>query len=50
MEDNYKLLLVDDESDILEFMSYNFRREGYEVFTAPNGESVGYKFVSSPQE
>jgi len=42
MEDNYKLLLVDDEPDILEFMSYNFRREGYEVFTAPNGE-IGFQ-------
>ena len=38
MEDHYKLLLVDDEPDILEFMSYNFRMEGYKVFTATNGE------------
>ncbi len=39
MEDHYKLLLVDDEPDILEFLSYNLRKEGYEVFTAPDGES-----------
>jgi len=44
MEDKYKLLLVDDEPDILEFMSYNFRREGYEVFTASNGE-IGLQTV-----
>ncbi len=38
MEDNYRLLLVDDEPDILEFLSYNLRKEGYEVFTAPDGD------------
>lgn len=32
-----KILLVDDENDILEFVSYNLRKEGYEVFTASNG-------------
>ncbi len=39
MEDNYKLLLVDDEPDILEFLSYNLRKEGYRVFTAPDGDT-----------
>jgi two-component system alkaline phosphatase synthesis response regulator PhoP len=39
MEDKCKLLLVDDEPDILEFLSYNLRKEGYEVFTALDGES-----------
>ena len=34
---NYKILLVDDEPDILEFVGYNLRREGFEVSTAPNG-------------
>ncbi|MDE5637870.1 MAG: response regulator transcription factor [Alistipes sp.] len=34
----YRILLVDDENDILEFVRYNLVREGYEVFTAPNGE------------
>ncbi len=33
----YKILLVDDENDILEFLSYNLRKEGYTVFTALNG-------------
>lgn len=33
-----KILIVDDEPDILEFVSYNLRREGYEVHTASNGK------------
>lgn len=32
-----RILLVDDESDILEFVGYNLAREGYEIFTASNG-------------
>ncbi len=35
---SYKLLLVDDEVDTLEFLSYNLKKEGYEVFTAQNGK------------
>ena len=34
---NHRILLVDDEIDILEFIRYNLVREGYEVHTAPNG-------------
>jgi len=34
---NIKILLVDDELDILEFLSYNLKREGFQVFTANNG-------------
>jgi two-component system alkaline phosphatase synthesis response regulator PhoP len=34
---NYKILLVDDESDILEFLSYNLKKEGFQVSTAGNG-------------
>lgn len=38
MEDtDIKILLVDDEEDILEFISYNLAKEGYKVFTAKNG-------------
>lgn len=33
-----KILLVDDEPDILEFVSYNLLSEGYEVECAANGE------------
>lgn len=34
----HTILLVDDEPDILEFLSYNIKKEGYKVFTANNGE------------
>lgn len=34
---NYRILLVDDEPDILEFVGYNLKREGFEVHTASNG-------------
>lgn len=32
-----KILLVDDEPDILDFLSYNLIKEGYKVQTASNG-------------
>ncbi|MBP8793208.1 MAG: response regulator transcription factor [Lutibacter sp.] len=32
-----KILLVDDEPDILEIVGYNLKNEGYKVFTAKNG-------------
>ena len=32
-----KILLVDDERDILDFLSYNLENEGYEVRVAQNG-------------
>jgi len=35
---NVKILVVDDEPDILEILSYNLRKEGYQVVTASNGE------------
>ncbi|HNP49216.1 MAG TPA: response regulator transcription factor, partial [Bacteroidia bacterium] len=36
----YKILLVDDEPDILEFMEYNLKKENYHVFTAGNGKEA----------
>ena len=36
---DFTVLLVDDEPDILEFVSYNLKKEGFNVLTAPNGES-----------
>lgn len=32
-----KILIVDDEKDIIEFLQYNFENEGYKVFTSRNG-------------
>ncbi|MCG9880294.1 MAG: response regulator transcription factor [Bacteroidia bacterium] len=40
MENIGKILVVDDEADILEFISYNLKKEGYEVYTAPNGKEA----------
>jgi two-component system alkaline phosphatase synthesis response regulator PhoP len=34
---NIKILLVDDEPDILEIVGYNLSQEGYTIFTANNG-------------
>ncbi len=39
MEKN-KILVVDDEPDILEILSYNLNKEGYSVITASNGEEA----------
>ncbi len=34
-----KILIVDDEEDILEFLSYHFRKNGYTVYTGIDGMS-----------
>lgn len=36
----FKVLLVDDEPDIIEFVGYNLRKEGYEVHTASDGREA----------
>ncbi|GAA4140422.1 response regulator transcription factor [Sphingobacterium lactis] len=38
MANKQKILVVDDESDIVELISYNLTKEGYQVFTASNGK------------
>jgi two-component system alkaline phosphatase synthesis response regulator PhoP len=44
-----KILLVDDEKDILEFLKYNFEKEGYAVFTAQDGiEGKSLAFKNKP--
>mgnify|MGYP003509108087 FL=1 len=35
-----KILIADDEPDILEIIQYNLRNEGYEVVTAKNGNEA----------
>jgi two-component system, OmpR family, alkaline phosphatase synthesis response regulator PhoP len=34
------ILLVDDDEDILEFLSYNLQKEGYKVYKATNGKEA----------
>ncbi len=41
MENNaFTILLVDDETDILDFVGYNLRKEGYNVLTSDNGRDA----------
>jgi two-component system alkaline phosphatase synthesis response regulator PhoP len=40
MENPFKILVVDDENDILEFIQYNLKKEGYEVHLAHNGQEA----------
>jgi two-component system alkaline phosphatase synthesis response regulator PhoP len=42
---NYRILLVDDERDVLEFLSYNLRKEGFNVSTAGSGQEAVVKAV-----
>ena len=35
-----KILLVDDEPDIIEILSFNLKQEGYNVFSASNGKEA----------
>ena len=37
---NIKILLVDDEPDIIEILTYNLNKEGYQVFSASNGKEA----------
>ncbi len=35
-----RLLIVDDEPDIVEFLTYNLKREGYHIYTTNNGKDA----------
>jgi len=50
MENNsFTVLLVDDEADILDFVGYNLRKEGYNVLTSDNGrDAIGKAKESMP--
>ena len=37
---NTKILLVDDEPDVLEIVGYNLAQEGYQIITAANGKEA----------
>lgn len=43
-----KILIVDDEPDILELIEYNLKKAGYQVFLASNGEE-GIKMAKQHQ-
>jgi len=48
-KNDIKILLVDDEPDIIEIVSYNLKSEGYQIFTATNGlEAVTSAKKNSP--
>ena len=40
MQSNNRILLVDDENDILEFLSYNLKNEGFQVLTCNDGKTA----------
>lgn len=42
----YRILVVDDEPDIVEFLSYNLKKEGFQVDTASNGRLAIEKTLS----
>ncbi len=35
-----KILVVDDDPDIVEFLSYNLKKEGYSIYTTNNGREA----------
>ncbi len=37
---NKKILIVDDDPDIVEILTYNLRKEGYQVMQAANGQEA----------
>ena len=44
-----KILLVDDDEDILDLLEYNLKKEGYEIKTASNGrKAIEVATVFSP--
>jgi two-component system alkaline phosphatase synthesis response regulator PhoP len=45
---NKKVLVVDDEKDIVELLRYNLRKEGYEVIVAQNGQEALERMTARP--
>lgn len=50
MSEKTNILIVDDEPDIIEFLSFNFEREGFSVRSASNGiEALDMAIKFSPR-
>ena len=47
---NERILIVDDEKDILELISFNLSKEGYSVVTASSGEEALASVAASPPD
>ena len=45
---DFTLLLVDDETDILDFVGYNLIKNGYKVITSDNGRDAINKARENP--
>lgn len=46
---NIKILVVDDEPDIIEFIEYNLKKENFQVFSASNGlEAINQARIIKP--
>lgn len=45
---NSKILLVDDEQDIIEFLEYNLTQEGFDVISANNGKQALEQMKQQP--
>ena len=50
-----KILLVDDDPDVIEILSYNLSNDGYQIFTANDGlkavtksKAVSYTHLTLP--
>ncbi len=48
MKNSLKILLVDDESDLIEFLTYNLESAGFSVVSAQNGEEALKKLTAKP--
>lgn len=46
MKNKVKILLVDDEPDILEIVGFHLQKEGYQIFKAKNGKEAVAKSVA----
>lgn len=51
MKEKCKILIVDDEPDIIEFLQFNFLKDGFEVVTTDNGlKAVELAFKYLPEQ